>query len=148
MYNDIYQAQQALLAHLQAGKTAEAFSCKTIKEYAGELTDKSLLNNVTPALLIAFIDGPGAGEQPREHRFYLVVTTKTDCYDKKKNHNDNLKLASQVGKYLDDNAAWQFTDDGETVEYVLDREKLTSRIFFQDNTYTCIIIEAYIKILL
>jgi hypothetical protein len=149
MYNDIYQAQRALVSHLKTGNVG-AYNCKHIKEYAGELGDVNKLRDIMPsAALVRLMEGPAAGETPRDHRFYIIILTRSDSYDKKSNRNNNLQLASDIGKYLDDNPAWQFTDDDEeTVEYILDRERLISRILFQDNSYTCIYLEAMIKILI
>jgi hypothetical protein len=152
MYNNPYEAQQALKSHLNAGKTAGAFTCKTISEYAGELTDAHKTADIIPAVLIPFIQGASGGNDARDHRFYLIVITKSDSFDPLTHHNNNLQLLSDIGIYLDDNPTleYTYTEDEEeiTVQYIIDRERLDSRLFFQDNKYTVAIIELYMKILI
>ncbi len=128
----MYNCQQALIAHLEAGGFSDA---RTIAAYAGQLKEAVKLTQLIPALLPVYILGRPAAQEPY-HQFDLLVITESQLLEKKTSKNLNLQLAAQVAAYLQTSYIWKPLSGAGV--YELDREELDARLILQDARFTVI----------
>jgi len=133
----MFDCQQALLNHLKSEFKAPQIN--TIAGYAGELKDATKLTEIVPAVLVIYIDGEPAA-QDRFHNFDLLVITESRTLQIKENLEGNLKLVTDVTKFLRQKPLFVSFDG----VYYSDPEKLTGRTLSIDNRYTIVALSLFI----
>lgn len=101
----IKRAQDSLVAHLKTGFTTP--TVRTIKEYAGEMSDAAKLRELRPAIFVYF-DRYTPGDETVV--FDVIVATKSNLLDKVANQNANASLSSDVADFLLDSNTFRRND--------------------------------------
>jgi|GEM_PF-1702102 len=119
---------------------------KTIKEYAGQLSEALKNNSIVkltdklPAIYIMFVDGLPASEEPK-FQFDLLTMTETKIFNRTTNNESNLDLANGIIKLFADNPGWQYNN----MPYLVDREQLKCTTLMSDNRFDVKVINLFIS---
>jgi hypothetical protein len=102
----MYQAQQALISHLQSADIAADETAQTIKEYAGEV-QKGITGRIDlPAILVLYSTGNPMARLP-DLEFELLLIASNDYAKKEKGKSNALKFAQAYAEFCRDNKEFE-----------------------------------------
>lgn len=132
--------QNHLILHLQRGFPEP--TVRTIKEYAGDLKDANKLTQLLPAILVIFIDGRPAAQEP-DYEFDLLIVVQNPTLEKLVSQQSNLDLVSQVAAYLEAN--YLIRAQARNGSYEIIRETMTAQTILNDARFNIVSLKIFVK---
>jgi hypothetical protein len=123
----MFNCQQALITHLKTN-----FNAHTVDAYAGQVKDANKLCEILPAILCMYVDGTPVDEEPI-HNFDLICVTENDILDKLTGRNVNLKLTSDVSRWIKENRVFRPEEGSGSYAILTDREIPARTILIDDR---------------
>lgn len=120
------KTQKALIGHI-----TDSGLFRTVKPYQGELKEAGKLPAILPAALPVFITG-SYKEKEKRMQFDVLVVTETRTFDKGQNTESNLKIASDLMEYCNENLVFSGSDG---TNYCFNRDIYNSNE--REHPFTC-----------